>query len=304
MAWRGIHLTRPAYLSVEYRALKIDFRDEGGGSFRLALEDLAYLILDNPETALSGSILAALAEAGTLVLGVNHRHLPCWTSLPWTRYHRHGEVLHLQMGATVPQKKQIWAKIVRAKIAAQASCLRENGLDGSEVVFEMLHTVRSGDPNNTEARAARRYWSFLFSNRDFRRHDDDLPNALLNYGYALLRAALARQLCAVGFHPPLGIHHESLSNAYNLADDLIEPFRPIVDHFALVTLGEENSDARFGTEHRRAMASIFEAELFFDTEIYSVLPAIEVAVSSFKQALVNKDSELIKFPTFNPNLPE
>lgn len=300
MAWRGIHLTRPAFLSVENRALKLEFRDEEGGSFRLAIEDLAYLILDTPETVLSGRILAALAEAGTVVLGVDGRHLPCWTSLPWTRYHRQGEVLQLQIGVTVPQKKQLWARIVRAKIKAQALCLQRNSLAGSSILLKIVDTVRSGDPDNTEARAARKYWSSLFPDRDFRRHDDDLPNALLNYGYALIRAALARQLCAVGFHPPIGLHHESLSNAYNLADDLIEPFRPLVDHFTLGTLGEEPSDASFETEHRRAMAALFEAELVLDGEIYSVLPAIEVVVNSLKKALAQKAPELLAFPTVYP----
>ncbi|MGC6460141.1 MAG: type II CRISPR-associated endonuclease Cas1 [Akkermansiaceae bacterium] len=302
MAWRGIHLTRPAYLSVEHRALKIDFRDEDGGSFRLALEDLAYLILDTPETTLSGRILAALAETGTLVLGVDNRHLPCWTSLPWTRYHRHGEVLQLQLEASVPQKKQLWSKIVRAKINAQAFCLLHNRLDGADKLFNMVQAVRSGDPDNTEARAARSYWNSLFPDRDFRRHDDDLANALLNYGYALLRAAIARQLCGVGFYPPLGLHHDSVSNAFNLADDLIEPYRPLVDHIALVTLGESPSNKPFETNHRRAMASLFEAEVDLDGEIYSVLPAIEVTVNSLKSALVHKEPDILKFPNYKPQL--
>jgi CRISPR-associated protein Cas1 len=199
--------------------------------------------------------------------------------------------------------KQLWTKIVRAKIAAQASCLHNNGLQGSDNLLKMLHTVRSGDPDNTEARAARKYWSSLFPDRDFRRHDDDLPNALLNYGYAFLRAAIARQLCGVGFYPPLGLHHDSISNAYNLADDLIEPFRPIVDHFALAILGDSLSKQPFGTEHRRAMAALFEADLDFGSEIYSVLPAIELTVNSLKQALVQKDSDFLRFPTFTPMSP-
>lgn len=300
MAWRGIHLTRPAYLSVENRALKLDFKDEDGGTFRIPLEDLAYLILDTTEVSLSGSILSAFAGSNTLVIGVDAKHLPVWTALPWTNYHRQGEVLGIQLNATLPQKKQVWAHIVRVKIKAQAHCLFSNGLRGADVLQNLTFNIRSGDPDNTEARAARFYWQCLFDKRDFRRHDDDLPNTLLNYGYAILRAAIARQLCAIGFIPQLGIHHVSLSNAYNLADDLIEPYRPLADHFALQTLGAQPSDAPFETDHRRAMARMLEAELILEGEVFSLLPAIEVTTASLKKALHRKDTSYLKFPSFTP----
>lgn len=299
MAWRGIHLTRPAYLSVENRALKLNFKDEDGGAFRMPLEDLAYIILDTIEITLSGRILAAFSESNTLVLGVDAKHLPVWTALPWTNYHRQGEVLEIQLNATLPQKKQIWAHIVRKKIEAQAHCLSLNGLLGADRLNKIAQNIRSGDPNNTEARAARIYWQQLFINRDFRRHDDDFPNALLNYGYAILRAAIARQLCAIGFIPQLGLHHASLANAYNLADDLIEPYRPLVDHFAFQTLADLPSDTFFVTDHRRAIARILEAELVIDGEIYSTMPAIEATASSLKKALLSKDPSHLKLPTFN-----
>lgn len=301
MAWRGIHLSRPVYLCVDRQALKLDFKDETGGTFHIPLEDLSYLILDTPEITLSGRILAALAEANTLVLGVNSKHLPVWTSLPWTTFHRQGEVLKLQLETTVPQKKQLWARIIRAKVEAQSNCLLNNGLTGADTLRNMASQIRSGDPENTEARAARFYWPALFPNREFIRHNDDLPNALLNYGYAILRAAIARNLCAIGFIPQIGLHHDSLANAYNLADDLIEPYRPIVDHFALAALGDSPSSSPFKTDHRRAMARLLETELIFDEEIYSTIAAIEVTTASLKHALAKKDPDALKFPTFDPS---
>ncbi len=300
MAWRGIHLSRPAYLSVEHRALKLDFRDDDGGTFRIPLEDLAYLILDTPDITLSGRLLAGLAEANTLVLGVDARHLPVWTSLPWTRYHRQGEILNIQLNATVPQKKQLWKRIVETKIKAQARCLHTNNLNGADTLDNIAMHVRSGDPDNTEARAARRYWSHLFPTKNFRRHADDLPNAMLNYAYAILRAAIARQLCATGYIPQLGIHHTSLSNAYNLADDLIEPYRPIADHFVLRVLSATPPDAPFSTDHRRALAQMLECDLWIEDEVYSLLPAIEVTVNSLKTSLQNKEPAWLAFPTFTP----
>lgn len=300
MAWRGIHLSRSAYLSVDHRALKIAFRDAGEEVFHQSIEDLAYLILDTPDITLSGNLLASLAEANTLIIGVNSRHLPVWSSLPWTQYHRQGDVLKAQLETSLPQKKQLWAYIVKTKIDAQARCLALKKIHGSSVLQNMGLQVRSGDPDNTEARAARFYWQALFHDREFRRHDDDLPNILLNYGYAILRAALARQLCAVGFIPQLGIHHESLSNAYNLADDLIEPYRPIVDYYAHQVLGKSASDQEFTTDHRRAMAQILEHQLLVGDDVYLALPAIELTISTLKHALNSKNADRLIFPKLNP----
>lgn len=300
MAWRGIHLSRPAYLSVEHRAIRLDFRDETGGSFRLPLEDLSYLILDTPEVSLSSSLLSALAEASVMVLGTDRAHLPCWAVLPWTRFYKQGETVGLQLGATLPQRKQLWAYIVRAKIRAQAHCLFTNGLPGADHLDTLAAQVRSGDPDNVEARAARHYWKCLFPHREFIRHGDDLPNALLNYGYALLRAALARHLCGLGFIPQMGIHHDSLSNAYNLADDLIEPYRPLADHFALSVLGDAPSDATFEPEHRRGMTRLLEADLDLGGEIYATMAAVEATVSSLRQAIGERDPARLRFPTYHP----
>lgn len=300
MAWRGIHLSRPAYLSLENRALKLDFKDEGGGMFRCALEDLSYLILDTTEISLSARILSALSEASVLVLGCDGRHLPCWTSLPWTRFHKQGDTLSLQLGASVPQKKQLWSHIVRAKLLAQAHCLFINGRAGGDHLEALAKQVRSGDPENIEARAARHYWRCLFPDREFRRHDDDLPNALLNYGYALIRAALARQLCGRGYVTQIGLHHDSATNAYNLADDLIEPFRPTVDHFALECLADSPSNDEFVTDHRRGMARLLEAELDIDGEVFSTMNAIEETTASLRRALSSKEPSMLRFPSFNP----
>lgn len=300
MAWRGIHLSRPAFLSLENRAIRLEFRDEAGGSFRLPLEDLSYLILDTAEVSLSGSLLSALSDASVMVLGTDRAHLPCWAALPWTRFYKQGETVGLQLGVSQPQRKQLWSHIVRAKIKAQAHCLFTNGLAGAEHLDALAAQVRSGDPANVEARAARHYWKCLFPRREFLRHGDDLPNALLNYGYALLRAALARNLCALGFIPQMGLHHDSVSNAYNLADDLIEPYRPLADHFALSVLGDAPSDAAFEPEHRRGMTRLLEADLDLGGEIFGTMAAVDATVSSLRQAIADRDPARLRFPAYHP----
>lgn len=297
MAWRGIHLSRPAYLSVEHRALKLHFRDEDGGQFRISLEDLAYLIIDSTEVSLSSTLLARFAENGVLVVGVNDRHLPVWTALPWTEFHRHGAVIVLQLEASVPLKKQIWTHIVARKIDAQADCLAHHRRHGAEALRAMPPHIRSGDPDNVEARAARHYWQSLYEGRGFRRHDDDLPNAMHNYGYAILRAALARQLCAAGFIPQIGLHHQSQTNAYNLADDLIEPYRPLVDRIVVDTLANAEFSAPFTTAHRRQLVTIMESLVEIDGELFGMLAAIEMTVGSLKTALSTREAKRLAFPT-------
>jgi CRISPR-associated protein Cas1 len=298
MAWRGIHLSRPAYLCLENRALRLEFRDETGGSFRIALEDLSYLILDTAEVSLSGTLLSALSEASVMVLGTDRTHTPCWVALPWTGFYKQGETVRIQIDSTLPQRKQLWSHIVRTKLHAQARCLFTQGLAGGDHLLALADRVRSGDPDNVEARAARHYWKCLFPEREFLRHADDLPNALLNYGYALLRAALARNLCALGFIPQLGIHHKSLTNAYNLADDLIEPYRPLADHFARETLGDSPSDSPFETDHRRSIVRLLEANVILDGEVYGTMAAIEATISSLRPAIQQKNARLLKFPDF------
>jgi len=149
--------------------------------------------------------------------------------------------------ANRPTCKRLWQQIVRAKIAAQARTLVV--LHGADFgLGALVGQVRSGDPANVEARAARRYWPHLFDNLDFRRHrENEDQNALLNYGYAVLRAIVARAVCSAGLHPSLGIHHHNRYDAFPLADDLMEPFRPTVDQ-AVAEYLAENDQPAYGVE--------------------------------------------------------
>ncbi len=289
-------MSRPAYLSVQNHALKIEFRDETGGVFRIAVEDLAYLIIDSTEVSLSSYLLAKMSESGTLVLGVNQQHMPVWTSCPWTSFYRHGPVIQLQLETTLPMKKQVWAHIVKKKISMQSWVLEQQNQAGAKDLNTMVERVRSGDPDNVEARAARKYWGELFVGQSFRRQDDDLPNAMLNYGYAIVRAAIARFLCGYGFIPQIGLNHQNLSNAYNLADDLIEPYRPFVDQLVLETLEGHDFKDPFVPDHRRSLVRILEQKVVLRGEVYGMLGAIEETVSSLKIALTSKKPSELVFP--------
>jgi CRISP-associated protein Cas1 len=297
MAWKGLHLSRPAYLHTERGSLSIEFRDGlEPEKFRLPLEDVAWIVMDTPQISMNSSFLARCSEEGVLLLGVDERHLPTWTSLPWTRFHRHGEILKLQLDSTLPLRKRLWQEIVRLKLAAQAASLTILGLPKSPHLAALIQAVRSGDPDNVEARAAALYFKELLPCRPFTRHSDDLPNHLLDYGYAIIRAAIARQLCAIGFIPQLGLHHCSLSNAYNLADDMIEPYRPFVDVLMVKVLDGRDSTAAFQVEDRRQLVSLLDREVLMNGETHTLFNAITLSVASLKTALKTENPKALIFP--------
>ena len=295
MAWRGVHLSRAARLRVEHRNLVIDFADSET-AVRLPLEDISYLILDTPEISLTGALMTRMSECAIMVLGCDARHMPAWTSLPWGLHYRQGELTQLQLDCSLPLNKRLWQQIICEKILAQATCLKILNRTNVDLLRSLIPTVQSGDIGNVESRAAVIHFSSLFPDRIFNRHGDDLPNALLNYGYSLCRSALARYLCAHGFIPSIGINHHSMSNAFNLADDLIEPYRPFVDVAAAELLGSRLSSEDFCTDDRRALALLLEKPVRFDGEEITLFATFALCVQSLRRAMEAKDSKLLQFP--------
>lgn len=202
--------------------------EEGKEVGRVALDDIAAVIANAHGISYSNNLLAALAERNALLVIVAANHSP--VAFLWSlegNYQQAGR-MDAQLDASKPLNKKLWADIVKAKLTQQASVLEALGLSPIPVKA-LISDVRSGDPQNIEAQAARRYWPLVFGN-DFRRdRDADGANAQLNYGYTVLRAATARAILAAGLHPSLGLHHSNQQNAMRLADDLMEPFRPLVD---------------------------------------------------------------------------
>lgn len=191
--------------------------------------EIAAVVVSHREVVFTQAVLGALAEAGAILVACDARRRPAAMMLPLESHHVQAERYARQSELTKPKRKRLWQQIVQAKIRAQARMLEERiGTDGG--LHALAQRVRSGDPNNVEARAARRYWSVLFGEGPYTRGNEDDPrNHWLNYGYAVLRAATARAICASGLHPTFGLAHRSKANPFALADDLMEPFRPMVD---------------------------------------------------------------------------
>lgn len=195
---------------------------------RVPLDDIAVLLCTGPGDSLSTNLLVALAERSVCTVICGDTYHPKAMILPYEGHHLHRQRLEAQIAAGEPLKKRLWQRLVRAKIAGQSAVLRRLAAP-DPLLDALIPRVGSGDPDNVEAQAARRYWSALFGEGFTRDQARPGLNALLNYGYAILRAATARALVAAGLYPALGLHHRNLANAFVLADDLMEPFRPLVD---------------------------------------------------------------------------
>lgn len=226
MIKRTVEISNPARLSLKNRQMV--FGREGFDLAAVPIEDLGILILDHPQITHTQGLLAACSENNVAVLVCNSKHLPVSILLPLEGNNLHSRTIARQAQIAEPSRKRLWQAIIRAKIREQAKALFRSTGDNNPLP-DYVKRVKSGDPDNIEAQVSRIYWQRLFGTA-FRR-DFDAPgiNSLLNYGYAVMRAAVARAIVSTGLHPSLELHHHNQYSSFCLADDLLEPLRPAVD---------------------------------------------------------------------------
>jgi CRISPR-associated protein Cas1 len=293
MAWRGLHITKPGRLSLADGQIVVS---QEADDVRIPLEDIGWIILDDPRLTLTTSLLSACAENGVALINTDARHMPSSLTLPFHRHHRQAAIAEHQINLTLPFRKRCWQAIVIAKIKNQALVLDLNQRDHGDTLRTIAKRVNSGDPDNVEARAARQYWSALF--RDFIRDDPpDLRNKMLNYGYAVVRAIIARSLVGAGFVPCIGFHHASQTNPFNLADDLIEPFRPFVDAMVVSLCVERDSLSDMTIDDRRKLAGLPLETTRIDGAEFSLLAATENCVTSLMRAIEAQEPSLLALPS-------
>lgn len=255
---------------------------QGGAEVgRIALDDIGALIVHAHGTTWSNHVFVKLSERSVPVVLCGPNHAPLAIVWPVEGHHAQGARMRAQAAAPRPLQKQLWQRIVAAKIRMQGHVLAANGQEAG--AFDLLaRKVRSGDPENIEAQAARRYWKTLFG-PDFLRDQDAVgTNALLNYGYTVLRATVSRAICASGLHPTLGIFHSNRANAFALSDDLMEPYRPLVDQlvFNLVRSGE----TELLPETKRALTSLATFDLQTEIGVSPLSVQIQRFVHSIAQS--------------------
>lgn len=251
MIKRTLYFGNPVYLSLKDRQLVVKLPEvEKNDAFSASLkayaaktvpvEDIGVVLLDHQQITVTHALLDALTENNCAVITCNSSHLPAGLLLPLEGNSLQQERYADQIQASLPLKKQLWQQTVVAKIRNQARVLEFVLKEEPRSMLLWAEKVKSGDSENLEARAAAYYWSRLFPDiPDFvRDREGEYPNNLLNYGYAILRAIIARALVASGLLLALGIHHHNRYNAYCLADDIMEPYRPYVDKLVVATIGK------------------------------------------------------------------
>ena len=246
--------TGPTVVKTRDGLLRLQKHDEPVQDLPLA--EVAVVVVAHPAVMLSHGALSGLAENGAAVIVCSRSYLPVGMILPLDHHHIQAERFAQQAAASKPVCKQAWRAVVQAKIRAQAAVLRT--VHGESFGLDALAgRVRSGDPTNVEAQAAQRYWRVLFDDPAFRRRRDGTDqNRYLNFGYAVMRGAVARAICAAGLHPGIGIHHRNRYNAFCLADDLIEPYRPLVDRAVVEIVREYGATADWSNDAKKGLLAL------------------------------------------------
>ena len=228
MLKRTLVFSSPMLLSLKNLQLVVAYKDSPDEKRTIPIEDVGVVLLENQQTSITLPLLNALAESEVQVVICNSKGMPSAMIQSLNSNNLQGETLRNQIACGEVLKKQLWKQVVEAKIRNQSALLNNVGEDG-KVLKPFYSNVKSGDVDNREGIAARIYFQHLFGDRFVRDRDEQGINALLNYGYSILRAATCRAIVSSGLLPAIGIYHHNRSNAYPLADDLMEPFRPFVD---------------------------------------------------------------------------
>lgn len=294
MGWRILQLTKPCKLSVKQKQLFYESEDT---KTTIPIEDLSVVVLETGFVQLTGNVLSEFAANDVVLLSCDASHLPSGTFFPFHNNSRYSEMAHIQVVVSEPLKKRVWQSVVQQKILNQSAVLCALGIENS--LNEIAKRVQSGDTDNREAYAAQLYWRSLFG--DFTRRDDaNIINKALNYGYAIVRGCMARNIVASGLLPCFGIHHDNQLNQFNLVDDMIESLRPFVDYYVAKLNLSAYTDLT--PELKNKLISVLICNAGINGETISVLKCAEMMAASLAKAFRQKDSRLLVLPVFSPSI--
>jgi len=293
MLKRTLVFSSPMILSLKNLQLVVAYKDFPDEKRTIPIEDVGVVLLENQQTSITLPLLNALAESEVQVVICNSKGMPSAMIQSMNSNKLQGETLRNQIACGEVLKKQLWKQVVESKIKNQASLLNSVGEDGN-ILKPFYSNVRSGDVDNREGIAARIYFQYLFGDSFIRNRDEPGINALLNYGYSILRAATCRAIVSSGLLPAIGIHHHNRSNAYPLADDLMEPFRPFVDEvvYDLVMRGE--------TELTKDVKGKLISVLYADTMYEKTKRPLSVGMSMTSASMVkclSKEINTLSLPS-------
>lgn len=299
MIKKTLYFGNPAYLSLRLEQLVIHLPEEGSDERTIPIEDIGIVVLDNKRITITSGAIEALLKNNCAVITCSNNGMPHGLLMPLEGNTIQHERFQNQIKASLPLRKQLWAQTVKQKILNQESVLHTYtvGVETNNMKV-WANKVRSGDPDNLEARAAAYYWKNLLPNiPSFIRDRDGLPpNNLLNYGYAILRAVVARNLVASGLLPTLGIHHKNRYNAYCLADDIMEPYRPYVDELVIEILQKLNDVNELTTELKAQLLKIPILNVVIDGKRSPLMVAAGLTTASLVKCYKG-ETRTISYPT-------
>jgi len=290
VTWRSVVINQPARLKRDHYSLVIEQEQVAHVPF----EDIAIIVLHHREITLTHPVLAACADYGISLFATGDNHLPNGVFLPYLQHSRATRMMRLQMKLDKPTCKRAWAEIIKTKILNQAACLKLSQSGDDDRLQSYARRLRSGDPDNLEAQASAVHFRALFGH-NFDRSQARWTNAALDYGYAIFRGAIARALVAHGFMPSLGLFHRSEQNAFNLADDVIEPYRPIVDlHVAKSRPNDE--DEALLPKHKGELVALLNVDVGMARGVMSALSSIEQSVESLVRVYEGASEQSLELP--------
>ncbi len=293
MLKRTLFFANPYHLSTRYAQLVVQDK-ESGEKQTVPIEDLGFVVFEHPHITFTQSVMQLLAENNTAVVFCDSRFHPSSMLLHLDTHTLQNELFRHQIAASQPLKKQLWQQTVKAKISNQARLLDKLDRDG-QALHHMAGKVASGDTTGMEARAARAYWPRLFAG-DFRRERYGIaPNPALNYGYAILRAAAARALAGSGLLATLGIHHHNRYNAFALADDIMEPYRPFVDMAVHDMLEEQMDTEELGQPEKAFLLEILTMDVNIGTNKRPLMLALSQTSASLARCFAGEANK-IRYP--------
>jgi CRISPR-associated protein Cas1 len=288
-----LFFTNPYHLSLKLKQLVITDKASGTETTR-PIEDMKYVILEHPYITITQQAVQTLADNNVAVIFCNQNFMPSSMLLHFEGHQLQNERFRTQLDASEPLKKQLWQQTVKYKIGNQAALLKKLGKDGG-VLETLKQRVLSGDTSNEEAKAARIYWNELFGNNFRREREGVAPNHLLNYGYTILRAATARALAGSGLLPLLGIHHHNRYNAFCLADDIMEPYRPCVDEIVYAMWQEGVAEGELTREIKTRLVWVVNADVLMRDERSPLNTALSQTTASLAKCFAGEE-RVIRYP--------
>lgn len=292
MGFRTLEISTACEIHIKNGQLEIISED---GTALIPIEDLEQILVHGANIRLSTMDLSILTQNNVGIITLDEKYLPTAIVLPFEGHARQSKLMHAQVNTSREKYLELWVQIIKQKICNQSRALSILGFSGAESIANYAFSVHPGNVDINESLAAKEYFESF--HMGLNRRSDDPINSRLNYGYAVVRSYIARCLCTTGFHPTFGIHHNSQLNAFNLADDLIEPFRAGVDLVAHNTIG---INVILNRNERRELAHVLHNACMMNGMKVNVMTAVKIMCESLKRIILDSSTEQLQLPTILP----